>query len=313
MTSDRPNAPSPGALTHTALLYRAPKELRVAVRDFAAAAAADGEPLLAVLPAHSLSLLDDVLARSGAELTRVDVAEAGRNPGRLIPLVLAWLADQPGPARIISEATWPGRRDAELTEVLRHEALLNHVLADEPASLLCPFDAARLDGEVLAGAEMTHPWLIDETGRRPSERYGDPLELARGGSWPQTDPRPPVSELVFEGDLWALRRSLEQTQLLARLEPERREDYVCAVNEAASNAIRHGDGTCRARMWREEDRVVSEIVTPTQIGDPLAGRRPPDPEGLGGRGLWLINRLCDLVEIRSGPAGASVRMHVTVG
>ena len=227
--------------------------------------------------------------------------------------MLAWLAEQPGSVRIISETAWAGRGGAELTEVLRHEALLNHVLVGAPASVLCPFDVGRLDGEVCAGAEMTHPWLLDEAGRRASARYGDPLELARGENWPQTDPRPPISELRFEGDLWALRRSLEHAELLARLDPERREDFVFAVNEAASNAIRHGDGTCRARMWREEDRVVSEIVTPTRIEDPLAGRLPPDPEATSGRGLWLINRLCDLVEIRSGPAGASVRMHVAVG
>ena len=313
MSPDLKNhAPPPGALIHAALFYRTPDELRTAVRDFAAAAVAAGEPVLAILPAQSLAIVDDVLAGPDAGVTRVNAGEVGRNPGRIIPTVLAWLADRPGPAGVMSEATWPGRDEAELSEVLRHEALVNHALAGEPANVLCPFDAAQLDAEVIAGAEMTHPWVIDGAGRRPSERYGDPLVLARGESWPQTDPRPPVSELVFDGDLWALRHNLAGDELLARLDPERREDFVFAVNEAASNAIRHGDGTCRARMWREGDRVISEISTPSRIEDPLAGRLAPDPEATSGRGLWLINRLCDLVEIRSGPAGASVRMHVAV-
>ncbi len=33
----------------------------------------------------------------------------------------------------------------------------------------------------------------------------------------------------------------------------------------------------------------------------------------GGRGLWLANRLCDLVQVRSGEQGTVVRLHVTPG
>jgi hypothetical protein len=33
----------------------------------------------------------------------------------------------------------------------------------------------------------------------------------------------------------------------------------------------------------------------------------------GGRGLWLTNQLCDLVQIRSGDAGTVVRAHVLAG
>ena len=126
------------------------------------------------------------------------------------------------------------------------------------------------------------------------------------------DPSPPISDLHFGGDLWALRRRLADDELLAVLDPDRRDDLVLAVNEAASNAVRHGDGTCRARIWRAGDRVVSEIATASPIDDPLAGRRRPDVEATSGRGLWLINQLCDLVELRSGPRGTSVRMHVDV-
>ena len=30
---------------------------------------------------------------------------------------------------------------------------------------------------------------------------------------------------------------------------------------------------------------------------------------MGGRGVWLANQLCDLVQIRSGAAGTVVRLH----
>jgi anti-sigma regulatory factor (Ser/Thr protein kinase) len=299
-------------LVHTALLYRTPEQLRAATGNFLAQAAAAGEPVLAVLAPPSGELLSDLLHGSPVDLTRLDAADAGRNPSRLIPVVLDWLADHGPRARVISESVWPGRGDPEVAECLRHEALVNVALAAEPVSVLCPFDAEHLDAEVVAGAHMTHPQVLDERGVRVSERYGDPLDLARGETWPQVDPSPPISDLHFEGDLWALRRSLAGDELLAVLAPGRREDLVFAVNEAVSNAVRHGDGTCRARVWRDGDRIVSEIETTTPIEDPLAGRRRPDVTATSGRGLWLINQLCDLVELRSGPRGASVRMHVDV-
>jgi hypothetical protein len=44
--------------------------------------------------------------------------------------------------------------------------------------------------------------------------------------------------------------------------------------------------------------------------DPLTDRRRPAPNQDGGRGLWLANQLCDLVQIRSFPSGTTVRMHM---
>ena len=295
-------------LDHAALLYRDPDQLRRTASAFVKEGTRAGEPVLAVLSQATREILGDVLVE--AEIR--DMAEAGRNPSRLIPMLIEWAAGHVGRGRVLSEPLWPGRGEAEVAESLRHEALLNHALADTALSVLCPYDVAHLDGEAIVGAELTHPRLIDAQGERASTRYGDPLAVARGDHWPQSDPDPPISELPFEGDLWALRHALAGERLLCGLRPERREDLVFAVNEAASNALRHGDGTCRARVWREDDRVVSEVRTASPIVDPLAGRRRPDPGAASGRGLWLINQVCDLVELRSGPAGASLRMHVMV-
>jgi anti-sigma regulatory factor (Ser/Thr protein kinase) len=301
-----------GTLVHAALLYRRPEQLRSALEGFLREASAAGEPCLVALPARHLEELGDTMRATGASLRVEDMGEMGRNPARLIPGLLDWLDEQSGPARVVSEALWPERSYAEVAECMRHEALLNVALADRPVSVLCPYDAEHLDGEILAGAELTHPRLIDEVGPRPSMSYGDPVDLATGTGWPQADPAPPVSELQFDGDLGQLRHALAADPLLADLDPARRADLVFAVNEAASNAVRHGDGVARARVWRDQAGVVGEISTTTTIDDPLAGRRTPDPDDLGGRGLWLINQVCDLVEVRSGSRGASVRMHVGV-
>jgi anti-sigma regulatory factor (Ser/Thr protein kinase) len=301
-----------GTLVHAALFYRRPELLRVALEAFLSDAAAAGEACLVALPPDHREQFGAMIEGTGAHVRLENTAELGRNPARVIPSLVDWLDEQSGPARVVSEALWPERSYSEVAECMRHEALVNVALADREVSVLCPYDAEHLDGEILAGAELTHPHLIDTAGRRPSMSYGDPVQLAAGTGWPQADPEPPVTEFEFDGDLGQLRHALAADPLLAELDPSRREDLVFAVNEAASNALRHGDGLARARLWRDAHDVVGEISTATTIDDPLAGRRTPDPDTGGGRGLWLINQVCDLVEVRSDGAGASVRMHVAL-
>ena len=45
---------------------------------------------------------------------------------------------------------------------------------------------------------------------------------------------------------------------------------------------------------------------------PLAGRIEPQTRHTRGRGLWLANQLCDLIQIRSVPEGTQARAHVVV-
>jgi hypothetical protein len=73
---------------------------------------------------------------------------------------------------------------------------------------------------------------------------------------------------------------------------------------------KHGDGHCTTRLWQDGEAVVSEVVTGSRLGDILAGRRRPVAGADGGRGLWLINQLCDLVELRTDDSGTTLRMHL---
>lgn len=38
----------------------------------------------------------------------------------------------------------------------------------------------------------------------------------------------------------------------------------------------------------------------------------PTAEEIGGRGLWLVNHLCGLVQIRSSAGGTVVRLHLAL-
>jgi anti-sigma regulatory factor (Ser/Thr protein kinase) len=96
------------------------------------------------------------------------------------------------------------------------------------------------------------------------------------------------------------------------LDRMRQVDLVLAVNELATNTIRHGGGRGTLRTWREPDTLLVEVLDRGFIEDPLAGReRPPDLTG-GGRGLWLVNHLCDLVQVRSSHGGSVVRLHMSM-
>jgi anti-sigma regulatory factor (Ser/Thr protein kinase) len=81
------------------------------------------------------------------------------------------------------------------------------------------------------------------------------------------------------------------------------------VNELATNAIRHAHGGGVLRVWRVPGQVICQIEDSGHIHDPLAGRRTPALDGAGGVGLWTVNQLCDLVQVRTTDAGTMVRVH----
>lgn len=304
-------AQAPCPLLHRALLYRNAEQLDRVLREFVATAAADDEPVLVALPSANLDLLRDTLGAAAREVRFEDMTAVSQNPNCLLDLYDGWIRDHAGRGHVIGESIWPGRSYAETVECLRHEALVNHAFQSVSATFLCPFDAERLDADALIGAELTHPGLIDGDGTvRPSESYAEPLEIAQGLRWPQEPPVEPVSEHRFVGDLHALRASVADDPITRTLLAERRADLVFATHEAATNAIKHGDGRCTTRLWRGVHGVVSEVSTASTIPDALAGRRRPARHALSGRGLWLINQVCDLVELRSGGDGTTLRMHV---
>lgn len=90
----------------------------------------------------------------------------------------------------------------------------------------------------------------------------------------------------------------------------RTHDLVLAVNELATNSVRHGGGEGTLRMWTQRDVLVCEIRDAGHIADPLAGQTPPTPDQPSGRGLWVVNSLADLMQIQSSSTGTVVRVHM---
>jgi anti-sigma regulatory factor (Ser/Thr protein kinase) len=82
------------------------------------------------------------------------------------------------------------------------------------------------------------------------------------------------------------------------------------MNELATNTIEHGGGGGIARIWADDDALVFQVEDSGRFADALAGRFQPSVSRIDGRGLWIANQLCDLVQIRRRPTGTVVRARV---
>lgn len=124
-----------------------------------------------------------------------------------------------------------------------------------------------------------------------------------------TEGRDAVEIRFTAGELRGVRR-LVSSYAEGSLGKTRSDDLVLAVNELATNSVRHGGGVGTLRMWTESDVLVCEIQDAGHITDPHAGRTPPTPDQPSGRGLWVVNQVVDLMRIRSAPTGTVVRVQM---
>jgi anti-sigma regulatory factor (Ser/Thr protein kinase) len=111
--------------------------------------------------------------------------------------------------------------------------------------------------------------------------------------------------------LGTVRETVVQFAAECGLGAERVRDLRLAVAELAANSIRHGGGHGVALLWRTPESVVCELRDEGVITDPLVGLVRPTSTQIGGRGLWFVNNLCDLVEVRSSP-GKGTRVRVSM-
>jgi anti-sigma regulatory factor (Ser/Thr protein kinase) len=300
---------------HAALLYAGDDEFLEGTVPFIEEGVAAGEDVLVMVGARKLDLLRAELDGAAERVLLANMEEVGRNPARIIPAWRDFVTQQaPTGRRVrgIGEPVWPERTAAELVECERHESLLNVAFAGGPSWwLLCPYDTEALDPAVLEVARRTHPFVLEDgIGRESADYYG---LSAIAAPFAEPLPEPPESALELDfgdGPLQALRWLVGRAADKAGLGTSRAADFVLAVHELATNTVRHGGGRGKLRIWREPDALICEVSDAGRLDQPLAGRERPLAGQAGGRGLWLVHQLCDLVQIRCFEAGSAVRLHM---
>ena len=297
---------------HVALFYSGDAEYITGVERFIAPAIEAGEPVAIAVPGHRAQLLRELVGQYPA-IELFDMEELGRNPARIIPAVEGMLARHSGRLlHYVGEPIWAGRSVEEIREVTRHEALINLAWPGAHIRVLCPYDADALDPYVLVDAERTHPHLIRRGAIEPSPSYAH-AELPLGCD--DALPEPPADALTLpfgRENLYAVRSLVKWTARQAGMPTDRINDLVLGISELATNTIRHTHGGGLLRIWRVPGQVICQVEDSGHIHDPLAGRHAPALDAEGGIGLWAVNQLCDLVEVRTGHAGTTIRVHAGV-
>ncbi|HXW86867.1 MAG TPA: ATP-binding protein [Streptosporangiaceae bacterium] len=116
--------------------------------------------------------------------------------------------------------------------------------------------------------------------------------------------------LAYADDLRHVRSLVAAAAARAGLAEARRIDLVIAASEVAANTLKHTTGGGVVRVWLTDDELLCQLEDSGHITDPLAGYDRRSGEVPGGQGLWLVNQVCDLAEIRTSERGTTVRLHM---
>jgi anti-sigma regulatory factor (Ser/Thr protein kinase) len=117
-----------------------------------------------------------------------------------------------------------------------------------------------------------------------------------------------IVDQPFDGDgLYSLRATLaaHANRLGA---PSRVVDRLLIVaSELATNAVRHGGGSGRLRLWRDGTTVRCRVTDEGPgIPDSTIGYESPSPLATSGRGIWICRQLCEELIIDSHRRGTAV-------
>ena len=85
---------------------------------------------------------------------------------------------------------------------------------------------------------------------------------------------------------------------------------MLAVSELTTNTLQHTRGGGRVRLWAEDHQVVCDVVDGGAMR--TFGRPMPPADSVRGRGLAIVERVCDEVSVSQGPEGTVVRLRLSL-
>ena len=314
LDGDGNGASGTGGLRHRAHVAGSPEETAEVVDDFVADGVAAGDQLLLVVGPPTVARLRHGLGAHAGVAAVIPPDDFYTAPAwtmaRLRHEVETRVAGG-GTLRLVAEPAWWQRPANEREAWLSMEAVANAAFASAPLEVLCAYDGSA-PPDVVEGVHHTHPQVVVDGEIRSSATYTDPaLYCTRHRDRPLPPLPGPVDEHEFNGaTLAALRRAVSGWAAAGGLGPLRTGEVALAVHEVATNSVRHAGGEGTLRLAATGDELLAEVRDSGTISAPFAGLLPPPRTGKSGYGLWLVHQLVELVEIRSGPTGSAVRLHV---
>jgi anti-sigma regulatory factor (Ser/Thr protein kinase) len=129
---------------------------------------------------------------------------------------------------------------------------------------------------------------------------------------------PALCALRFSADdLRQVRRMTAQWAAWAGLPASRADDFVIAVNEIATNAVRYGSAQARLLLRAAgRDLIEAEVrddgrwQAPPGDGDAGSAGSAGGGWRRGGMGIPLARLICDRVDIRARPGGTTVTLRM---
>ncbi|HET6876676.1 MAG TPA: anti-sigma factor RsbA family regulatory protein [Jatrophihabitans sp.] len=295
---------------HEALPYAGRDEFAPSCVSLLEQGLANDERPLLLAESGKLDDVRDALGAQADDVTFVSTDEHGRNPSRITTMLHSFHAAGDGRHALgVKETALVGRSPAAQAEARLADLALNEPeLRSWPLSIVCLYDTRVLAEPDLDAMYASHSVIRGETP--PNSRFRPELAATMHAS-ALDDPPPSAQHLrVRSGRLMELRALVRARADQWRVAPDRADDLVLAVNEVVTNSLRHGGGTADVAVWADRGVMICEVRDRGHIADVLTGRFAPPPSATSGRGLWLVNQLCDLVQLRSSADGTVVRMHV---
>ena len=122
-----------------------------------------------------------------------------------------------------------------------------------------------------------------------------------------------VLEQAFDGDsLYTLRSAVAAHASASGLSRQRVYDVVTAAHELAANAVRHGAGHGRLRLWADGQALHCQV---TDDGLAAQDHAKLDTAAWGrehGHGLWIIDKVADQVSLDRTSTGTRVTVTFSI-
>jgi anti-sigma regulatory factor (Ser/Thr protein kinase) len=303
--------------THEALFYTDASGQLETVTEFICAGLSCGNRVVVMLGEQKIAALRKRLGPAGAPVQFIVVDGEVANPSKLIPLwrsILDTLEQGQG-CRGVAEPIRCGMPDDRVAEWQLHELLLNKAFEGGGFWLLCTYDRLLLDETTLDEARRSHRFVASSSEPTIlSEEFDSDGEIAFYRR--RTLMQAPGDAQRFDIDAASVstaRRALFEFAHALGMTDSAAADCALAGHEVVANSLRHGGGTAHLSIWHEHETLICEVKDAGRFGDALAGRTKPSAKARGGRGLWMANQLCDLVQVRSEKEGTVVRLHMSRG